>query len=590
MQGGVKAFCQNVSIPIRPADLIRRTVFQQSAARLRRSQFKAMNRTIRQIFQWSLVITLTVMLGASPVSAGWLRNHLKCKAKTACAPACPPPVSACAAPVCEATPAPVCEAAPAPDCCPNVTYAEPIMSIPADDCCGGEVYSGEVYSGDVYQGEPMMEMGDASIVAPIEGEIYQGGYEHPPMMDDEMMDGGMMDGGMGGSAMPIESATMTPPPIVLVPVESAPVDSPSDVKMMDKAEAAPPVVQPRLEVIAPPVDKMANDEMADEMSGEAKAAEAMSADDQDLFDAPMNKAPVTPTPTPAPATVAPDDLFGTPADSADAMSADAMSTDAMSTDDAMGVDDLFGDTPATPADKAAPMNDAPIDDLFGTPPADAPAGNTPMDDLFGDPAGGAAPADAAPGNASPLDDLFSDPPAGDKPADQPSLDDLFGNDSSRPSSENVNASIDELFGTPATSGTDDSQPELSIDDLFGMLQSGPATVTTPAVEAETEIATEIAAETESVAVATAPLHVVSNVTESIDPLADARERVWVDNTGKFHVEGKLIEVRDDHVRLLKTNGRTCTVPMSRLCDADAAYVASLAAKIADSRIAMLTAK
>ena len=50
-------------------------------------------------------------------------------------------------------------------------------------------------------------------------------------------------------------------------------------------------------------------------------------------------------------------------------------------------------------------------------------------------------------------------------------------------------------------------------------------------------------------------------------------RSWVDDTGQFRVQARLIQVLDGHVRLLKTTGRTTTVPLTRLSSADRAYVA-----------------
>ena len=47
---------------------------------------------------------------------------------------------------------------------------------------------------------------------------------------------------------------------------------------------------------------------------------------------------------------------------------------------------------------------------------------------------------------------------------------------------------------------------------------------------------------------------------------------------------------DDNVRLLKANGRTCTVPNSRLCEADAAYVDSIRSQLDEARIALLSSK
>lgn len=49
-------------------------------------------------------------------------------------------------------------------------------------------------------------------------------------------------------------------------------------------------------------------------------------------------------------------------------------------------------------------------------------------------------------------------------------------------------------------------------------------------------------------------------------------REWVDDSGTFHVKGRLILILDGKVRLLKETGRTTTVPMERLSAADRQYV------------------
>jgi hypothetical protein len=50
------------------------------------------------------------------------------------------------------------------------------------------------------------------------------------------------------------------------------------------------------------------------------------------------------------------------------------------------------------------------------------------------------------------------------------------------------------------------------------------------------------------------------------------ERLWTDNSGQFRVTGRLILILDGKVRLLKTTGRTTTVPLDRLSTADREYV------------------
>ncbi len=117
----------------------------------------------------------------------------------------------------------------------------------------------------------------------------------------------------------------------------------------------------------------------------------------------------------------------------------------------------------------------------------------------------------------------------------------------------------------------------SIDDLFGSLPA-------PVIE---ETVAELPAPIE--AVEPTGIQVVATTTET-SSLADTRVRTWIDNTGHYHVEGRLIEINSDNVRLLKSNGRTCTVAFERLSEADAAYVKSIRAKLLAANFAMLTGK
>lgn len=52
----------------------------------------------------------------------------------------------------------------------------------------------------------------------------------------------------------------------------------------------------------------------------------------------------------------------------------------------------------------------------------------------------------------------------------------------------------------------------------------------------------------------------------------AESRKWIDNTGAYEVEGRLVMIYPDKVRLQKENGRTTTVAMRRLSPVDQAYV------------------
>jgi hypothetical protein len=52
-------------------------------------------------------------------------------------------------------------------------------------------------------------------------------------------------------------------------------------------------------------------------------------------------------------------------------------------------------------------------------------------------------------------------------------------------------------------------------------------------------------------------------------------REWSDDSGLFQISGRLVAIVDGKVRILKTTGRTTTVPLSRLSVADRQYVAEV---------------
>lgn len=65
--------------------------------------------------------------------------------------------------------------------------------------------------------------------------------------------------------------------------------------------------------------------------------------------------------------------------------------------------------------------------------------------------------------------------------------------------------------------------------------------------------------------------------EPADVNLDAQaSRLWTDNTGDYHVQARVFEILDGQVRLLKQNGKYCTVPLDRLSAGDREYVESLA--------------
>jgi hypothetical protein len=62
-------------------------------------------------------------------------------------------------------------------------------------------------------------------------------------------------------------------------------------------------------------------------------------------------------------------------------------------------------------------------------------------------------------------------------------------------------------------------------------------------------------------------------------------RRWVDDTGSFAVDARLIAVLDGKVRLLKSTGRTCTVPVERLSARDLEWVRNVQEQYGEGRLA-----
>ncbi len=491
-----------------------------------------MKRTFQHSLRWSLTSALIVSLGFSPASAGWLMNrHCKptaCKADP-CEPVCEP------VPVC--VPQPVCPPAP----------------------CG---------SGDSVHAEMLPMSGSV--------EHHEMGMSHssgPMLGPGETMVPGSLTEISGGMPSPVQ-------------VDAEPVTEPAKPPVLNrdtedlapKAPPKPPAAAPKTP--APP--KPAPPKPAPPKVAAPKVAPTPAAPVAPATPSPKPAPkPAAPTPVPVPVPAPADDLFE-PAPAKPAANEPAMKAG----DDLFG-DDLFSEpAPApAPADAAPDMPaDGGLDDLFGDPPASAPADPAPapapaapapampaaggLDDLFGDPAP-ADPAPAMPADGG-LDDLFGNPPAAQPaPADKPAggLDDLFGDPPAAEPAMPADGGLDDLFGNPPAGDAPaggDTPAAGSLDDLFGQ------------TEAEVQPAAEMP-------VSTAP---VVMPTPNTNPLDSTVNRSWVDNTGTFRTEGRLIEVTETYVRLAKTNGRTCTVPWDRLSDADAAYVRTIAPAAGDVTLAM----
>ena len=361
-------------------------------------------------------------------------------------------------------------------------------------------------------------------------------------------------------------------PAIVAPAETTPViQTPVEPPVIEVAPVVTPV-PPKVEPLNPVVEPVPTN--LEPIVVPPKTSPAAD----DLFGTePAKPAPAEPAPAkPAPAA---DDLFGTePAKPAPAKPAPAEPAPAKP---APATDDLFGTEPAKPA----PAKPAPAtDDLFGTEPAKpAPAKPAPAaDDLFG-----TAPAKPAPAKPAPAADKST------KTApDEPSLDELFkvdGQAKPAPVPKKGEPSLDQLFEKPISTTTDEaSQSNNNKDDAqsFDKLFSSPVPATKQLQPAAVDTVT---LPTESVP---DPIETKTTTSDAVDsqpyleldklfgvgsftppPQFDGAEyRQWVDNTGAYSIKARLTVIYSDKIKLTKENGKTTTVPLSRLSGADFGYV------------------
>jgi hypothetical protein len=135
----------------------------------------------------------------------------------------------------------------------------------------------------------------------------------------------------------------------------------------------------------------------------------------------------------------------------------------------------------------------------------------------------------------------------------------------------ADAPMDDLFGPaqpaePATPAEEPATPPATApattDDLFGPAPEKPAA---PAEE-PAEKSEEKDAKSDDI------FGVSPSVLREAGGLASNEMRQWLDNTGNFSCQGRLISLIDGQVRLMKENGRTTTVPLARLSANDLRFV------------------
>jgi SLA1 homology domain 1, SHD1 len=213
--------------------------------------------------------------------------------------------------------------------------------------------------------------------------------------------------------------------------------------------------------------------------------------------------------------------------------------------------------PAQPATKEEATPQAPqnLDDLFG-PSAAAPSD---AEDLFG-PAKEAAPAEkAAPDNTK---EMPAEPAAsntGDKTTPEPAAQTETppADESAAPAETEGN--FEDLFGAPTEEKSTTPATEPAPDT-----QSAPSTESTPTDDKDKKKEDDSSFDD--------LFGREDAILQQSGGLASVGLRRWVDNSGEYTCRGRLVDVQNGRVILLKDNGRTATVPLDRLSQADLSFV------------------
>ena len=498
---------------------------------------------MRKFVRTCLVSALVIILSIDPAIAGRFANRRSRSQHVTC---CPPPATYV---VCPPTPC-------APVNCGTVICGSDCQSstitIVDEPCCTGE----SVVHHDATP-EP-------TIVESVTSEAPEEGWSSAPLTPPPV---GQVDYAEGSGTRTVEqepshSVLSTPQPgadqtshddnaSTLEPLPlAAPVDPPESTiwTAPDEADDPAPVATDTVdELFAPTADDTAATGAADSDSAilDAPADEPVDAAaseppaDAGLFDSLDGDADV------ATSTDSGDDLFGS---SEEEMPAAEESSDTSDLFGPTGGDDLIFDenTDVVPAD------DTSDDDLFGGSEDEMPASgddSSDANDLFGPTdSGDAASADA---------DLFStETDEGDA-----AVDDLFGS---------ADEPVEDASDNVAEPAAESADQENFVDDLFGPADDNAAAdEPSDSEDADGEEEAEQADDDMDDLFGAQPQ---PSVLENPGGLASERLRRWVDNTGRYETQGRLVKLMDGKVRLLKDNGRTTTVPLGRLSAVDLDFV------------------
>ncbi|TWT48553.1 SHD1 domain-containing protein [Botrimarina hoheduenensis] len=322
--------------------------------------------------------------------------------------------------------------------------------------------------------------------------------------------------------------------------------------------------EPATESLTPP--PASDGDIAEDLAPPVDDAFDAAAGDNNLFDAPsdvesaFDEAPTAEDPTPfdAPAEPQPEEAL-TPVDEAEQDLFDVGNTnDSVPAQDGFDGADAF-EQPPTPAEEV-PANEADAFSFEGSDSAETvPADDTALPDAE--------------------EDLFGVPEEGaDAPANEEQ--DVFGDESFSedlpPAEAPETTPGEEAFGDGDAFGTDDA---FGSDQGFEQGEFGEATEEPAGEEAPFDEAPEEAPFEE--AVPAEP----SNEEAAEDLFGDFgmilrepggydsdRPRTWIDNSGQFSCQGRLIAVDGQTVRLEKPSGGVSRVPIGRLSNSDLEFV------------------
>jgi hypothetical protein len=221
-------------------------------------------------------------------------------------------------------------------------------------------------------------------------------------------------------------------------------------------------------------------------------------------------------------------------------------------------------TPAVPPVPPAP----PTPPTPEAPPADATSPAAPS--AVAPP----VPAEPVPPTSAPAETPAALNPASALPSATESFDDLFP-----PATPVSPAASDPAVPALPEPPTRSPAPAPSPDEDDPFAPQAPAPAPAPAVDEDDPFAPAPAGNrTGQPAVPARPAPAADSFADPFQTSSAANSpvRQWTDDSGLFQIRGRLIAILDGKVRILKTTGRTTTVPLARLSAADREYVARLA--------------